>query len=271
MTRFTDRFFVLALALAGAVSSVLVSSTRAQGFSAPRVIDEQTGAAPQMDDDYGEYDVVSVYDPLEGFNRAIFKFNDVAYTRVLSPVVKGYETVVRPPVNEAIRNFYDNVRYPVRLVNCLLQGKFSRAGRETQKFCVNTLGGLGGFIRQSDTVPAIAKIPREDLGQTLGFYGVPHGPYLVIPIFGGYSLRDLGGRVGDTVVSPTGWEYIRLGNYQWTGDLEWEWQTAITVTDTMSMLPGVLDLYRQMKNAAVDPYLSVRDGTRRYRDAETAR
>jgi phospholipid-binding lipoprotein MlaA len=263
---------LLALATASlALAATLAQTTRAQVPASGRAIDERTGAAPDLTDDYGEYDAVQVYDPLEGFNRAIFKFNDVTYTHVLRPAVKGYEWVVRPPINRAIGNFYDNVRYPVRLVNCLLQGKFERAGLETKKFAVNTIGGLGGFIRQSDKTPELAELPREDLGQTLGFYGVPHGPYIVIPIFGGLSVRDLAGRVGDTVVSPTGWEYIRLGNHEWAGELPWEWQTAITVTDTMSGLPEVLDLYTQMKSAAVDPYVSLRDGTRRYRDAETAR
>jgi phospholipid-binding lipoprotein MlaA len=254
-----------------ALGVALSSSALAQTPSSGRALDERTGAAPDLADDYGDYAAINVSDPLEGFNRAIFKFNDFTYTRVLRPAVKGYEWVVRPPVNRAIGNFYDNIRYPVRLVNCLLQGKFQRAGLETKKFAVNTLGGLGGFIRQSDNVPDIAKVPREDLGQTLGFYGVPHGPYIVIPVFGGLSLRDLGGRLGDTAVSPAGWEYIHLGNHKWAGELDWEWQTAITVTDTMSTMREVLDLYTQMKNAAVDPYLSLRDGTRRYRDAETAR
>lgn len=242
----------------------------AQGTVGNRSIDERTGAAPAFDD-YDDYAPVQVSDPIEGFNRRVFAFNDWTYTRVFTPAVKGYQVVVRPPVNRSIANFYDNVRYPVRLVNALLQGKFSRAGLETKKFYVNTVAGLGGFIRQSDIIPEIAKVPREDFGQTLGVWGVPHGPYVVVPIFGGYSLRDLGGRVSDTVVSPTGWEYIGLGNHDWVGELDWEWQTAITVTDTMSSMPGVLDIYAEMKKAAVDPYLSVRDATRRYRDAATAR
>jgi phospholipid-binding lipoprotein MlaA len=246
------------------------TSLTAQGTIGTRAIDERIGAAPAADE-FDEYAPAQVSDPFEGWNRRVFAFNDWTYTRVLTPATKAYETVVRPPVNRAIGNFYDNVRYPVRLVNSLLQGKFSRADLETRKFVVNTLGGLGGFIRQSENVPSLASLPREDLGQTLGVWGLPHGPYIVVPIFGGYSLRDLGGRLGDTVVSPTGWEYIDLANREWVGELSWEWQTAITVTDTLSTLPGVLEIYGQMKAAAVDPYLSVRDATLRYRDAETAR
>lgn len=258
------------LAALAAVLALGSCAALAQGNVSTRSIDERTGAAPDAGD-YDEYAPVRVSDPIEGFNRGVFAFNDWTYVHVLTPATKAYETVVRPPVNRAIANFFDNIRYPVRVVNCLLQGKFSRADLETRKFVVNTLGGLGGFIRQSDNVPLLAQVPREDLGQTLGVWGVPHGPYVVVPIFGGYSLRDLFGRAGDTLVSPTGWEYIDLGGHEWAGELEWEWQAAITVTDTMSTLPGVLDLYAQMKQAAVDPYLSVRDATRRYRDAETAR
>ena len=258
------------LALVASSLALATASAFAQGTVANRAIDERSGAAADADD-YDEYAPVQVYDPLESFNRRVFAFNDWTYIHVFTPATKAYETVVRPPVNRSIANFFDNVRYPVRLVNCLLQGKFSRADLETRKFVVNTLGGLGGFIRQSDNVPSLARVPREDLGQTLGVWGLPHGPYVVVPIFGGFSIRDGVGRVGDTIVSPTGWEYVDLGGHEWLGELEWEWQAAITVTDTMSSLPAVLDLYGQIKNAAVDPYLSVRDATRRYRDAETAR
>ncbi len=244
-------------------------------LGAPRLV-AQTVVDPAADpaadyDDYAEYDAVEVYDPFEGVNRAIFKFNDAAYAYVLKPAVKGYEFVVRPPVNRAIGNFYDNVRYPVRLVNALLQAKFSRAGLETKKFLTNSTVGVLGFFRPTDDMPELAQLPREDFGQTLGVWGFSHGPYLVIPIFGGTSLRDGAGRVADTVVSPTGWEYIDIANRKWTDRLPWEWKTVITVTDTMSSLPPALEIYDQMKDSAVDPYLSVRDATRRYRDRETAR
>jgi len=261
----------LAVLLVLAAAPAFAQDADAPASPAPLAPASAAAPAADADADYDDYAPVQVSDPLEGFNRRVFAFNDWTYTRVFTPAVKAYETVVRPPVNQAIGNFYDNVRYPVRLLNCLLQGKFSRADLETRKFVVNTLGGLGGFIRQSDNVPGLAKVPREDLGQTLGHYGVPHGPYVVVPIFGGLSVRDAFGRLGDSVASPTGWEYIDLGGHEWVGELDWEWQTAITVTDTMSSIPPVLDLYAQMKQAAVDPYLSVRDATRRYRDAETAR
>ncbi len=231
----------------------------------------ETPATVEAHDDYDEYAVASVSDPLESVNRRVFAFNDWTYTRVLRPATRAYETVVPRPVNTAIGNFYDNVRYPVRALNSLLQGKPRRAGQETGRFVVNTLGGLGGFIRQSDTVPELANIPEEDFGQTLGVWGVPHGPYVVLPILGGSSLRDVAGRAADTVTAPTGWNRIELGGQEWTDALEWEWEATITVTDTMSGLPGALDAYEQAKAGAIDPYASVRDGLRQRRDAQTAR
>ena len=267
----TLRPLLATAALLGVFSFAHGQATPAEPGSSLDVTPPAAMTDTDEDDDYGDYAPLQVSDPFEGFNRRVFVFNDWTYRRFLRPAVTGYEFVVRPPINRSIGHFYDNVRYPVRLVNALLQGKFSRADLETRKFVVNTLGGLGGFIRQSDNVPSLANVPREDFGQTLGVWGVPHGPYLVLPILGGTSLRDLGGRAADTVVSPTGWEYIDLANREWVAELDTEWRVTITVTDTMSTLPVVLDLYDTMKASAVDPYLSVRDGLRRYRDTATAR
>jgi len=267
----TSAPLLFSLLLLGASTCVLRAQTAATSLTpSPAPLSASSAGNATEYDDFADYAPTRISDPLEGFNRRIFSFNDVVYTRVLSPAVKGYEFVVRPPLNRAIANFYDNIRYPVRLVANLTQLKFARAGQETGKFFVNTTLFLG-FFPTSERIPALADVPREDLGQTIGHWGVPHGPYLVLPILGGASLRDFGGRVGDTVVAPTGWDFINLGNREWLDSLDWEYQTAITVTDVMSGLPPTLQFYRDMKSAAVDPYLSVRDATRRYRDRETAR
>lgn len=259
----------LRLLAACTVSLVVQTSLSAQDSPLTAAADSSQSAVGA--DDYADFDTVEVHDPLEGVNRRIFKFNDWTYSRVLSPAVKGYEFIVRPPINRAIGRFYDNLRYPVRLVNALLQGKFSRADLETRKFVVNTLGGLGGFFHPANDIPELAALPTEDFGQTFGVWGVPHGPYLVFPIFGGLSLRDTGGRLADMVVSPTGWDYVELGGREWVDAFDWEVETAITVTDTMSSFPPALKIYGRMKDSAVDPYLSVRDGLRRFRDQQTGK
>jgi phospholipid-binding lipoprotein MlaA len=251
-------------------SPLLRAQTTATTLTPAPAPQSSTTREPMADSDFDEYAPLKISDPFERYNRSIFKFNDVVYIKILTPSIKGYEYVVRPPVNRAIANFFNNLRYPVRLIANLAQLKLERAGRETGKFTVNTVAGLG-FFRTAEHVPALAGIPREDLGQALGYWGVPNGPYLVLPILGGNSLRDFVGRAGDTITSPTGWDYINLGNRDWLDSFDWEWQTLGTVTDIASGLPDTLKLYGQMKSAAVDPYLSVRDATIRYRERETAR
>lgn len=229
-------------------------------------------AAPKAaEEDFGEYDSVKVSDPLEPVNRAVFKFNDFLYEKALWPAARGYEKAVPSPVRESVVNFFTNLRYPVRLVGCLLQGKLTRAGQETGKFIVNTTVGMAGLFRMSERVPALVNVPSEDLGQAFGSWGVGHGPYLMLPLFGGVSTRDLVGRVGDTCVYPLGWKYPRWDNREWTEEMGWEWDTGLPAADTISALPSGLRLYRELKGSALDPYLSLRDGTISYRDQQVAK
>ena len=132
-------------------------------------------------------------DPFEKMNRSIMKFNLKADKYVLKPVAKAYTTVVPSPVRNGVRNFFSNLWEPMTVVNDLLQGKFRKAGRDTGRFVINTtLGFLGlndvathlGFPRQ-----------REDFGQTLAVWGVPSGPYLVLPFLGPSNLRDTAGLI----------------------------------------------------------------------------
>ncbi|MFH1496786.1 MAG: VacJ family lipoprotein [Verrucomicrobiota bacterium] len=239
----------------------------------PRLSAQVAAPANETDplDDYGAYDSVAVNDPLEPVNRAVFTFNDVVYEHVLWPVARGYERAVPADLRTGVNNVFNNVRYPVRLVSSLLQGKPGRAAQETSKFIVNTTVGMGGLFRVSDGMPALANVPAEDLGQTFGAWGIGHGPYLVLPVFGGMSSRDLVGRVGDAYVSPLGWKYVEWDSRRWTDDWGWEAGTAITVTEAISSLPGGLHLYREMKSSALDPYIAVRDGTISYRNEQVAR
>lgn len=218
------------------------------------------------EDHYDDYETRRVFDPLSGYNRIMFGFNDVAYTYVAKPVVRGYETVAPAPVRRGLSNFFDNIRYPIRLIGSLAQGKFHRAGLETGKFTVNTLAGLGGFIRQSDHIPSLADIPREDLGQAFGSWGVGHGPWLVLPLLGGNSVRDWVGRAGDSLASPVGWL-----NRRWVDRPSWEWRTVILTTEILSDLPPAMRAYDEVTADALDPYLAFRDAILSNRDHEVAR
>lgn len=212
-------------------------------------------------DDYGSASQVA--DPLEGMNRATFKLNDGLYTFLLRPVSKGYQLITPDPMEKGLDNFFDNVKFPVRFVNCSLQGKFGRAGKEVQKFGVNTIAGFGGFIRQSDKIPALATVPTEDTGQTLANWGLGHGPYLIIPVLGPSSLRDGVGLAGDYALNPVNWGFFLKGSAK-----DWAWIPS--TVNTVRSLPGQLSTYDEARANAVDPYLAVRSIYIQNRDAASA-
>lgn len=237
----------------------------AAGYS-PSVFAQTAPAAPaaQVDeaDEVDDYAIVKVSDPFEPMNRVIFKFNDGLYDYVLRPISKGYTKVVPSPARTGIRNFFDNLGFPIRFVNSGLQGKFGRAGRETGKFVVNTIAGLGGFIRVSEEVPSLAAIPNEDTGQTFGVWRIGKGPYLVLPVFGPGTVRDTAGLVGDYFLNPLNWNL--RDNIEW---YTWEVQTGVTVVNAVSALPGTLGAYDAMHKDAIDPYVAVRSAYVQYREA----
>jgi phospholipid-binding lipoprotein MlaA len=209
-----------------------------------------------------EYAPVRVSDPLERVNRVTFKFNEGAYRYVLRPIADGYVYVMPAPARRGIGNFFDNLKFPLRFVNSLLQGKPSQASRETGKFFVNTLGGLGGFIRQSDNIPALTQVPREDTGQTFGVWGIGKGPYLVLPLLGPGTVRDTVGAVGDYYLNPLNWHLLRNAS-----DYDWTWETVPAVVDGVNTLPQVLRVYDVACKDALDPYVAVRSAYIQYRDA----
>lgn len=145
----------------------------------------------------GEDFPVDVYDPLEGFNRGVYKFNAVFDQMVFLPVVNAYETVTPEFVRTGVSNFFTNVGEIITFANEVLQFKFKKAGMTVFRFTANTLVGFFGFF----DVTGHEGIPRtkEDFGQTLGYWGVGDGPYLVLPFLGPSNLRDATGYAADTI------------------------------------------------------------------------
>jgi len=134
-------------------------------------------------------------DPLEKINRPILTFNLKADQYVLRPVAKTYAKVLPEFARKGVSNFFDNFFYPTTIVNDLLQAKFVQGGQDTLRFVVNSTLGLAGFLDVATTQGLVAN--DEDLGQTFGRWGVGPGWYLMLPILGPSSNRDLVGRVGD--------------------------------------------------------------------------
>ncbi|WP_299177298.1 VacJ family lipoprotein [uncultured Neptuniibacter sp.] len=139
-------------------------------------------------------------DPWEGFNRAMFNFNDGLDTYALKPVTKGYKAVMPDMAEEGVHNFFENLADIGTLINNLLQGKFENAGKDFARVSFNSTFGLAGFIDVAS--PMGIEKHEEDFGQTFGYWGASSGPYVVLPFFGPTTVRDGIGMYPDTLVDP---------------------------------------------------------------------
>jgi phospholipid-binding lipoprotein MlaA len=140
-------------------------------------------------------------DPIEPVNRAIFKFNETADRYVTKPVAQLYDRILPSFLRTGVRNFFNNVGDVVVVANDLLQLKFTNASRDFVRLAANTVfGGLG--VVDVAGMRGITK-RHEDFGQTLGYWGVGNGPYLVLPLLGPSTLRDTAGIVVDSRIDPT--------------------------------------------------------------------
>ena len=141
---------------------------------------------------------IQVYDPMEGFNRRVSRFNYYFDKYLFLPLVKGYSFITPDFLEDRITNFFKNLREITNLTNSILQFKGTSMAKTTGRIVINTTIGIGGLFDPA-THFGIRRVD-EDFGQTLGFYGIGHGPYLVLPILGPSNLRDTTGLVVDTVV-----------------------------------------------------------------------
>ena len=138
-------------------------------------------------------------DPFEGINRAMLSFNDVADRYLLLPIVTGYKYVTPDPVERGVDNFFANLDDVGSAANALLQLKFVDASIYTGRFVTNTTIGFLGIWDAASEI-GLTRLEGEDFGQTLGYYGVPEGPYLMLPFFGPSTMRDAPARYFDSYV-----------------------------------------------------------------------
>jgi phospholipid-binding lipoprotein MlaA len=141
-----------------------------------------------------------VNDPIEPFNRGVYTFNDYGDRWILRPIAKGYQWVLPGVMRTGVTNFLDNLFYPVDILNALLQAKFGQALSDTARFGMNTTLGFAGLL--DPATDAGLEKHDEDFGQTLGVWGVPEGPYIMVPFFGPRTVRSGIGSIADFFVSP---------------------------------------------------------------------
>ncbi|MFM7625668.1 MAG: VacJ family lipoprotein [Gammaproteobacteria bacterium] len=196
-------------------------------------------------------------DPLESVNRSVYAFNDGIDKAVLRPVARGYKKVVPTPVQTGVSNFFANAKYPVTLVNNLLQGKFTAALSDTARFTLNTTFGLGGLL--DPATAAGLDVNDEDFGQTLGKWGVPPGPYLVLPLLGPYTVRDGIGSLADDFAEPRA--YLEDDSTRWELWAADKFERRVRLLEADAVLDRAGDPYTFVRSAYLQrrEYL-VRDG-----------
>jgi phospholipid-binding lipoprotein MlaA len=184
-------------------------------------------------------------DPLEPMNRAVFRFNDVLDRAVATPVAKAYDRYVPEWAQQVGRNFFNNLSDATTAVNAALQGKPQAAGESFMRFTVNSTFGLAGVL----DIASEMRIPRhvEDFGQTLGRWGVPTGPYLVLPLLGPSSLRDAAATPLDVQVDPL--SLVKPLEIQ-----------SVRVVKYVDIRARLLPLGRMLDEASLDAYSFARDG-----------
>ena len=201
----------------------------------------------------------TIADPLESINRLSFHVNDRFYFWILKPVASGYRRAVPQPMRVGVRNFFSNLSSPVRVVNCLLQFKVKGAAKETTRFLVNSTLGVAGFV---DLAKKEFNIDRqeEDFGQTLAFYGIGPIFYVDWPILGPSSARDTVGFAADFFLSP--WTYL-LNHPIYVS-------AGLGALDQVNNTSLTLGTYEDLKEAALDPYIAMRDAYHQYRESKIA-
>jgi len=144
---------------------------------------------------------VDSFDPLKEYNIPMTKFNDYIYMNIMGPIANGYKYIVSKPIREGVSNIFYNIQFPIRLINNILQLKFTNAIEESVRFAVNSTYGLAGYIDLAKKEGSIQR-HNEDFGQTLGFYGIGNDIHIVLPLFGPSNLRDTIGLIADGFISP---------------------------------------------------------------------
>ncbi len=231
-------WFALALLLAGCATTSDTSEAPAE-TTAPAASRLASGS-----EDNG--------DPLEGFNRAMYTFNDNLDVYVLKPVAKGYRAVLPSPVRTGVSNFFGNLHDPVIMLNNLLQGKVVDAISDFWRFVTNTVVGIYGLFDVASEL-GLEK-HNEDFGQTLGKWGTGEGVYVVWPFFGPSTLRDTGGDIVD-------WQFYPPNRMEESSTRDKLY--ALEVVNRRAQLLDASDILEQA--GGKDPYVFVREAFRQRR------
>ena len=199
-------------------------------------------------------------DILEPINRPVHHFNDFVYQHVLDPVTKFYVNCTPNRVRISFKNFFSNLKYPIRFVSNVLQFKIKEAYYESLKFGMNSTIGIFGINTPSEKYSVLNEIPDEDLGQVLAVWGIPEGPYIIVPILGPSTLRDLPARfVGRKI------NIIDINSDNWD-TVDSKWIALLNTAEILSINEEMLPRYESAKKTSIDFYTALRSAYLQQRD-----
>lgn len=198
-------------------------------------------------------DIPILSDPLEGYNRWMFGVNETFYDYALEPVARGYRNTVHEHLRIGIKNIFNNALAPVKFVSSLLQLEFKKSGRVLARTLINTTVGIGGIADVAGEEYGIEDV-NEDFDQALGYYGIPTGPYVVLPFFGPSTARNIVGRTVDALLSPGAMAGAGFGT-----------NIVVNAEDNVNAASFIVDDKKQLEDSALDEYESIRDFYHQYR------
>ncbi len=231
------------------------SSSSVETAQGTAISSQDPDAYEDLEDPFAvnEEDIPILTDPLEGYNRWMFDVNETIYDNVLEPVVRGYRDTVHENLRIGLKNLSSNAMAPIKLVSSLIQLDFEKFGRIIMRTLINTTFGIGGIADVAGEEYQIEDV-NEDFDQAMGYHGIPTGPYIVLPIFGSSTVRNIVGRTADSFMNPT---------------FFFAPSTAVSVgvstEKNINDASFIVDDKKQLEDSALDEYESVRDFYHQYR------
>ena len=199
-----------------------------------------------------EINAEKIKDPFESFNRPIFEFNNVFYGIFIEPASKFYLNITTEQARSSLNNFFDNLRFPVRFSSNLLQFEFNSAIKEVGKFFLNTTFGIFGVFKPSNNFETFRNLSDSNIEDVFENWGIPKGPYLVLPLLGPSSARSISARFVEPTINPF------KSSYSVYGSIDDDWILTFNMTGFFIKSSEMFPKYRFLYNSSMDPYISMR-------------
>ena len=209
----------------------------------------------ELEDDFGnDEETLIIYDPLENFNRKIFYFNEKTDKYIMKPINKSYRFITPKIVRKSINNFISNLSRPFDVINSLIQGNIANARSSFSSFLINSTIGLFGIfdIAKSKNI----KFKEKSFGDSLAYYNIPRGPYLILPFLGPSDVRNFSGLLTENLIDPLSINAFKIGN---SGDLIKDTYTyQLTTIKIIDQYDQIADLLAETRKDSFDLYATIR-------------